>query len=236
MAECVLVTGASRGIGREVARLLKQLQYDVLGVHRTASVEAEALGAEFRLLRADLTDPPAIDALVHDLALGAAPLSGVVLNAGIRRRGSFIDSGEGLHEQLHANLESPLLLLRGLLKENVLGNPCSVVFVGSNLAQRGIEGAVAYSAAKGGIEAAVRALARELGPAGVRVNAVAPGLIRTDMTADLAEDVFDAYAASVPLGRVGEAQDVAPLVAFLLGPEAGYLTGQTITIDGGWSV
>lgn len=240
MSEAVLVTGASRGVGREAARLLVQLGHDVVGVHRRETPESTTLAREvgdgLRLVRTDLAEPSDVEALVYDLVLGAAPFAGVVLSAGIVARAPFASGGDALERQIAINLEAPLLLLRALLKENALDKPCSVVFVSSNLARRGVAGTVGYAATKGGIEAAVRALARELGPKGVRVNAVAPGLLRTSMTADLTEDDFAAYAREVPLGRVGEASDVAPLIAFLLGRESDYITGQVIDVDGGWRV
>ena len=137
--------------------------------------------------------------------------------------------------QLEEDLGAPLRLCRALLREGRLAAGSSLVFVGSNAARRGLAGMVAYSAAKAGLEGATRALARELGPQGIRVNAVAPGVIRTDMTRDFGDAGYAAYAAEVPLGRVGEAEDVAPAVEFLLGDGARYITGQVLDIDGGWA-
>lgn len=237
----IVVTGATRGVGREITRLLVRLGHDVVGVYRRDADAAarlhDELGSAVRMVKADLTDPDEVDAIAVDIALGAAPIGGVVLAAGTTRTEPFAPGGspDPIVEQVRDNLFAPLWVLRALLRGGAFGFPASVVFIGSNIARRGLAERAAYAAAKGGIESATRSLARELGPRGIRVNTVAPGLLRTDMTAGIGEDAFARYAAEVPLGRVGLAVDVAPIVAFLLGIESSYITGQVIDVDGGWA-
>ena len=237
----VLVTGASRGIGRALVERLLLDGAAVVGVHRSrseASLALEAAGeGGLTLLRTDLDDPAAVSSLLAHLEEELGGFDAVVLNAGVAMRRGFEDGDateDPLLKQLRADLESPLLFLRGLLQRGLLASAASVVFTSSNLARHGLPGKVAYAAAKGGIEAAVRGLAHELGPRGIRVNAVAPGLLRTDMTADVDQAGFEAYARTVPLRRVGEPGDVADVIRFLLGSDARYVTGQTIDVDGGW--
>ena len=236
-----LVTGASRGIGRALVERLLLDGAQVVGVHRRSSEASRALevvgGESLELLRTDLDDPAAVSSLLAHLEEEIGAFDAVVLNAGVAMRRHF-DEGDATDDplllQLRADLEAPLLLLRGLLQRGLLAGAASVVFTSSNLARHGLPGKVAYAAAKGGIEAAVRGLAHELGPRGVRVNAVAPGLLRTDMTADVGDVGFEAYAQTVPLRRVGEPSDVADVIRFLLGADARYISGQTIDVDGGW--
>lgn len=229
-----LVTGATRGIGRAIAGRLVASGWQVIGVYRrdeeAAQAARAALGAGFRALRADELAA----------ALATMPvLAGVVFNAGMVVRGDFtaveVDGVDPLTVQLEEDLGAPLRLCRELLRAGRVAAGSSLVFVGSNAARRGLAGMVAYTAAKAGLEGATRALARELGPRGVRVNTVAPGVIRTDMTRDFGAEGYREYAAEVPLGRVGEAEDVAPAVEFLLGDGARYITGQVLDIDGGWA-
>ena len=241
----VLVTGATRGIGRAIAEHLTVGGRKVLGVYRrdvaAAAATEAAIGPALRLVMADLTGsegwPRVVEAL--DAMLGPdGKLAGAVFNAGVVLRGAFTDpvsdGVDPLAVQLEGDLAMPLRLCRALLREGRLASGGSIVFVTSNLARHGLAGMVAYTAAKAGLEGATRALARELGPSQIRVNAVAPGVLRTDMTHDFGEAGYQRYAAEVPLGRVGEAADVAPAVDFLLGDGARYITGQVLDIDGGW--
>ncbi|MCH9686871.1 MAG: SDR family oxidoreductase [Deltaproteobacteria bacterium] len=243
MSRTVLVTGASRGVGRAVCQLLVRLGDDVVGVYRARedaarSLEATVASERLRLLRADLAEPQHVTGLVSDLQIGVEALAGLVLCAGVSHHGSLdggaADERDPLVELLRVNLEAPLRLLRQLLREGMLAEQASVVVVGSNLARRGVAGRAVYAASKAGLEGAVRSLAHELGPRGIRINAVAPGLLRTDMTADIGPQGYAAYAREVPLGRVGEAMDVAPVVAFLLDQASAYVTGQVLDVDGGW--
>jgi 3-oxoacyl-[acyl-carrier protein] reductase len=234
-----IVTGASRGIGRAVAVRLAARGEAVLGVHRRPGESASALASthpNLQLLQADLGARVGIDALVQ--RAGAHAVRGLVLAAGIAIRAPFTsldhDGVDPLLAQLRLDLEAPLLLVRAALRAEVFAADASIVFVSSNLARYGLADKVAYGAAKAGLEGAVRGLARELGPAGIRVNAIAPGLLRTDMTADVGDDAFAAYAEQVPLRRVGTADDIAPAIDFLLGEGASYITGQVLDVDGGW--
>lgn len=260
----LLVTGASRGIGRAICQLQGGAAR-TLGVYRdnhaaalslfgdveqgaveqgAADLEARLrggeliVGARLSLLAADLSTDAGISGLVRCIHAENIELSGVVFNAGISLNCGL--GGEGgraaLAAELQHNLAAPLLLLSALLDADLLLPGAALVFISSNLVRHAVPGRVGYAASKAGLEAAVRQLCLELGPRGVRVNAVAPGIIRTDMVGHMSEQLLTEYAAQTPLGRVGEAADVARAVAFLLGGGASYISGQVLDVDGGWGV
>lgn len=229
----VLVTGTSRGLGLAIARERVEQGKSVIAAQRSATPTEPGITQ----VLADLGTNVGIARVVDS----CSSLSGAVFNAGIMMPGEFESIGEPgeedpLDAHLRLDLVAPLKLLRALLRADALLPGASVVFVGSNLARRGLAGKVAYMAAKAGIEGAVRGLAKELGPAPrhMRVNAVAPGLLRTDMTTAIGDEGFAAYAREVPLGRVGEPSDVVGVIGFLLGNAARYVSGQVIDVDGGW--
>lgn len=234
------ITGATRGIGREIL-LQRPSDERVVGVYRQSHEAARALTEQrphAELIACDVTSPEAVAALIG--ALTGRQQQRLVLSAGITHTGSFVRAPalqrepDPLLNELRSNLEAPLYLLRALLEAELVADGASVVVVSSNLVRHALFGKVAYAAAKAGLEAAVRQLCVELGPRGVRINAVAPGLIRTDMTRGQGAAALEAYASEAPLGRVGEAADVASVVGFFLSPSAGYITGQVLDVDGGW--
>jgi NAD(P)-dependent dehydrogenase (short-subunit alcohol dehydrogenase family) len=234
-----LVSGATRGVGRAATEALLAAGHGVIGVYRSSQGAAELLrerhGLAFAPLRADLSDP---GAAARVAAAVEPPLAGAVFAAGVAVRASFervqVAAADPLREQIEQDLLAPLALFRQLWNAAAFDSGASIVFVGSNLARHGLPGKVAYAAAKAGIEGAVRGLAHELGPRGVRVNAVAPGLLRTDLTGDVTHEAWLEYEGKVPLRRAGTAVDVAGPILFLLGAQSEYVTGQVIDVDGGW--
>jgi NAD(P)-dependent dehydrogenase (short-subunit alcohol dehydrogenase family) len=244
--QAVLVTGASSGIGRAIALRLAAAGTRVV-VHgrdagRVESTVAAATEAGGRALPAlgDLTDEESVRGVVRTAAEAFGELHGIVNNAGAALRGRTLEH-TGPAEwsaMLETNLGSAWRVCRAGIEELRRRGGGSIVHVSSNLAAVAIPGLAAYIAAKGALSSLTRAMAVELGPAGIRVNAVCPGLVETEATAG--HPGFDeqraVYAAGSALGRIGRPQDVAGVVAFLLGPDAAWMTGQNLIVDGGYTI
>jgi NAD(P)-dependent dehydrogenase (short-subunit alcohol dehydrogenase family) len=233
----ILVTGASSGIGRAVAQRCVAESARVLATGRRAEALEELDGV--RRFACDLLEPGAPEACVAECAKLLGGLDGVVHAAGTVLRGEDprSTSDEQIEGVLATNLTLPLRVARAAL--GALGRGGSLVLISSQLGRMGAPGYASYCAAKGGVDALVRALAVDVGPDGIRVNAVAPGLVRTPM-AYFGRDNFDelvpAIAERHPLRRIGEPDDIAGPVAFLLSDAAAWMTGQTIVVDGGFTI
>lgn len=235
-----LVTGASRGIGRAIALRLAAEGMPVLLNYRsnTAAAEAtlhdiEAASGKAELMPFDVSDPKAIEQAIEAWK-GQHPddyVSVLVNNAGIRQDNLMIFmTDEQWQQVLDTTLTGFFHLTRRLLKEMLTHRNGRIVNITSLSGLKGLPGQANYSAAKAALIGATKALAQEVAARKVTVNAVAPGFIATDMTAELPEEELKKM---IPAGRFGKPEEVADLVAFLASPQAAYITGQTISINGG---
>ena len=239
MTERILVTGASRGIGRAIALALaspeRHLTLNYLSSRDAAQEVLQAVqerGGQGRLLPFDVSRREAAGAaLLADLE-EHGPYWGVVCNAGIARDAPFpVLTGEAWDAVIHTNLDSFYNVLNPLIMPMVRAKAGGrVVTLSSVSGVVGNPGQVNYSAAKAGIIGATRALSKELAKRRITVNAVAPGLIETDMVADLPLDEMIRF---IPMRRLGSPQEVAATVAFLFSAGAAYITGQVISVNGG---
>ncbi len=234
-----LVTGASRGIGRAIALQLARDGFVVVGT-ATSAAGAERIGSALaevgrgQGMVLDVTDAGQVQAVVEEIGRNFAPPAVLVNNAGITRDNLLMRMKEEEWEAiLDTNLTSVYRLSKACLRGMMKARWGRIVNIGSVVGATGNPGQANYAAAKAGMVGFTKSLAREVGSRGITVNTVAPGFIDTDMTRELPEAQRKALLETIPLGRLGQAEEVAHAVSFLCSDKAAYITGETIHVNGG---
>jgi len=240
-SKVALVTGASRGLGRATALRLAREGADVAVNYQSRRDAAEEVCARIRRLgrksvavQADVSDLDAVAQMVRQTRASLGPIELLVNNAGTAGGGilSMTDETEW-RQVLGVNLTGIYNVCRAVFLSMLKRRGGAIVNVASVIAMPGLPGHTAYGAAKAGVVGFSRCLALEGAPFRVRVNVVAPGLARTGMLQDLRKSTFDEVLAQVPMKRIGEADEIAAAICFLLSDEASYITGQVLAVDGG---
>jgi 3-oxoacyl-[acyl-carrier protein] reductase len=242
MANTVLITGASRGIGRACALAFAKAGYRVAVHYNHSAAQAETLvqqlretGCDAACFRADIADSAQVNELVQQATAFLGHIDVLVCSAGIALQQLFTDTTDlQWRELMGADLDGVFYACRGVLPGMIARGSGRIITVSSVWGVQGASCEVAYSAAKAGVIGLTKALAKEVGPSGITVNCVAPGVIDTDMCACFDADTKAALAEETPLGRLGMPEDVAESILFLASPAAGFITGQVLGVDGGF--
>ncbi|MHB1395230.1 MAG: 3-oxoacyl-[acyl-carrier-protein] reductase [Thermoleophilia bacterium] len=242
--QVALVTGAARGIGRATAEALAAAGASVAINYQSSREAAAALaaslgemGAEVVLAQGDVSDAAQAAAIVETTEAALGPITILVNNAGLTRDGLLARmSEEDFDAVIDTSLKGAFLMSRAVARGMMKARAGNIINVSSVIGRRGNAGQANYAAAKAGLIGLTKSLARELAPRGVRVNAVAPGYVVTDMTAQLPDEIKERIMTSTPLGRLATPEEVASVIVFLASPAAAYITGAVIPVDGGLGI
>jgi len=230
----ILITGASRGIGRDIALNSKEKGYKVLGTSTTNEGVSSLKENGIHGLQLDLNDKKSVESFNGLLTQEHPDIAVLVNNAGITRDNIVLRmSEEEWTDVLNVNLNGAFKVTKTVLKFMLKKRWGRILNITSTSASTGNRGQANYAAAKAGIEAFSKSLAKEVGSRGITVNAIAPGYIQTDMTKVISEKVKEEILSQIPLSRFGKPEEISQLVDFLISDEASYITGQTIHINGG---
>lgn len=242
----VLITGASRGIGREAALLFAKNGYDVIINYHNSEDKAKELEDTINrgevnrhalAIRADVSDENQVHAMFSQARQFFAPVDVLVNNAGIAASGLFTDMGiEEWDNLFHVNMRSAFVCSKEALPQMISKKQGCIINVSSIWGICGASCEVAYSSSKAALIGFTKALAKEMGPSGVRVNCVAPGVIDTDMNKTLTEEDLAGLRDQTPLGVVGRPEDAAQSILFLASPQAAFITGQVLSPNGGFLI
>ena len=230
----ILITGASRGIGKDIALKSKEKGYEVLGTSTTNEGVSSLKENGIHGLQLDLNDKKSVESFNGLLTQEHPDIAVLVNNAGITRDNIVLRmSEEEWMDVLNVNLNGAFKVTKTVLKFMLKKRWGRILNITSTSASTGNRGQANYAAAKAGIEAFSKSLAKEVGSRGITVNAIAPGYIQTDMTKVISEKVKEEILSQIPLSRFGKPEEISQLVDFLISDEASYITGQTIHINGG---
>ena len=238
MEKIVLVTGASRGIGREIAEELAQKGYKVIANYNKSREEAEKLQQENKnveIYKADVSKREEVSKMVQEVIKKYGKIDILINNAGISQEKLFTDvTDEDWNTMINNNLYSVFCVTQEVLPNMISRKQGCIINISSIWGMVGASCETIYSVAKAGIDGMTKSLAKELGLSNIRVNSIAPGCIDTDMNKNLTEQEIQDLEQEIPLGKIGKTIDIAKCVNWLIEDE--YTTGQVISINGGWVI